>query len=63
MISLMRLAYATRSTDSYGRTDGRTNGDAWLRTRDHLTFRNARARIRDSRLALVRERADREAAS
>ena len=37
------------------RTDGRTNADAWLSTRDHLTFRNARARIRISALGTVRE--------
>lgn len=30
----------------HGRTDGRTNGEAWLSTRDLLTFRNARVRIR-----------------
>ena len=31
----------------------RTNGDLWLSPRDHLTFRNARAHIRISRLAGV----------
>ena len=46
MSSLMRVAYASRSSDSYGRTDGRTNEESWLSRRDHLTFRNARAHIR-----------------
>ena len=30
----------------HGRTDGRTNEESWLSTRDLLTFRNARAHIR-----------------
>lgn len=41
------LATPTRSAWvhlCYGRTNERTNGDPWLRTIDHLTFRNARAR-------------------
>lgn len=46
MTSHMRLPYATPSYDSYGRTDGRTNEESWLRTRDHIQLRNARAHIR-----------------
>ena len=61
MTSHMGLPRATPSCDSYGRTDGRTNEESWLSSRDHLTFRNARAHIRISRLALVRSRADAEA--
>ena len=72
MSSLMRVAYASRSSDSYGRTDGRTNEESWLSRGNHLTFRNARAHIPDSsplprssestrRLAIARARAERSA--
>ena len=59
----MRQAYASSTTTEHchERTNERTNGDAWLSTRDHLTFRNARARIRISQvLDSARDRADAE---
>ena len=66
--SLHRSVYRLGTTDvsaslhrSYGRTDGRTNGDQWLSTRDHLTFSDAHARIRISPvLDSARDRADAE---
>lgn len=46
------------------RTDGRTYGDGWLSCGEILTFRNARAHIRDFPvLDSVRARMDAEAAS
>jgi hypothetical protein len=58
MTSHMGLPPATPKCDSYGRTDGRTNEESWLSTRDHPRFRNARAHIRKFPLELVRERID-----
>lgn len=33
-LSHMRVPYASPDCDSYGRTDGRTNEESWLSTRD-----------------------------
>jgi hypothetical protein len=48
--SVHRLAHTDDSASlhrSYERTDGRTDVDPWLSTRDLLTFSDARAHIRN----------------
>jgi hypothetical protein len=60
MLQAMHASNA-RKHCRYGRTDGLT--ESLPSSRRYLAFRNARAHMRISRLALVRERADAEAAS
>lgn len=45
MLQAMHASNA-RKQCRYERTDGRTYGEPWLRTREIVTFRNARAHIR-----------------
>lgn len=51
MTSHNSLPYATPTCDSYGRTDGRTNEESWLRTRDHLASVTRAHTYDDSHLA------------